>query len=136
MFHDAKEELKRIEAELLAEEASEMEKTAPLEELPSVDEILNDETLRALLGETQRIENVDAYQNYSNQYGATADDRTQVFKAYNTDKSDADLQQYSDSVQEEPKPEKLTGLIVTAALLAAGIVGVLAYWVLRYWVLR
>lgn len=134
MFKDAKEELKRIEAELLAEEEVQPEELEPQEEL-SATQILEEELLNSFLEETQKIDNVEEYQNYSNRYGAGLDDRTRVFQIYNTDKSDPDLQQYADAVREEPKKEKLTGLIVTAALLTAGILGVLIWWLLRFGVL-
>ena len=50
--------------------------------------------------------------------------------AYNADRADRDL---SDLVQEEaPAPkEKLTGLVVTALLLTAGILALVAWWLVR-----
>ena len=130
MFRDAKEELNRISAELLAEEDTQEIENAPQEEL-SATKILDEELLNSFLDETQKIENVDTYQNYSNQYGT----QTQVFQAYNTDESDLDFQQYADMVYEAPKKEKLTGLIFVAILLAMGILGVLIWWLLRLGVL-
>ena len=130
MFRDAKEELNRISAELLAEEDTQEIENAPQEEL-SATQILDEELLNSFLDETQKIENVDTYQNYSNQYGT----QTQVFQAYNTDESDLDFQQYADMVYETPKKEKLTGLIFVAILLAMGILGVLIWWLLRLGVL-
>lgn len=130
MFRDAKEELNRISAELLAEEDTQEIENAPQEEL-SATQILDEELLNSFLDETQKIENVDTYQNYSNQYGT----QTQVFQAYNTDESDLDFQQYADMVYEAPKKEKLTGLIFVAILLAMGILGVLIWWLLRLGVL-
>lgn len=131
MFKDAKEELKRIESELLAEEMLDQE-SAPQEET-SDDSLLDDATLSALLEETQTIGDATAYINYSNQYTAAQDDKTRVFQIYNTDKSDQKLEDYADAVLEEPRSGKLTGLIVTAAILSAGIAGVLIWWLLRYW---
>ena len=132
MFKDAKEELNRLEAELLAEEPFPPEKT-PLGEETDED-ILDDAVLNALLEETQKIGNADEYQNYSNLYGSVRNDHTQVFQAYNTDKSDQDLESYSKEVQDVPPQKSLTGLIITAALLSAGILGILIWWLLRYWV--
>lgn len=130
MFKDAKEELKRLEAELLAEDPI-PEDTLP-EETPEED-ILDDTVLEALLEETQKIGNAGEYQNYSNDYGTEVDDRTRVFRVYNTDKSDEDLDNYAQAVQEEPQKNSLTGLIITACLLTAGILGMLVWWLLRYW---
>lgn len=131
MFKDAKEELKRIESELLAEEALDQENT-PQEE-PADDELLDDATLNALLEETQTIGDAATYINYSNQYITAQDDKTRVFQIYNTDKSDPKLDDYADAVLEEPRSGKFTGLIVTAAILSAGIVGILVWWVFHYW---
>lgn len=131
MFKDAKEELKRLEAELLAEESIQEADTLP-EETPDED-ILDEVALNALLQETQKIGNAGEYQNFSNHYGSVLDDRTRVFRVYNTDKTDPDLDSYANAVQEEPRKSSLTGLIITACLLTAGILGMLVWWLLRYW---
>ncbi len=133
MFKDAQEELKRLEQELLAEEY--LEESQQQDEAAPEEDILDDEVLRALLEDTQTIADPEDYQNYSNDYGVKADDRTRVFRVYNTDRSDQPLEEYAEALQ-QPGKEKLTGLIVTAALLTAGIVGVLIWWILRFWVLR
>ncbi|MBQ4641517.1 MAG: hypothetical protein IJB47_02765 [Oscillospiraceae bacterium] len=107
MYQDAKEELKRLEDALLEEEL--------LEEALAEEEFLEDEELsqepEASLEETRRI--------------------TQLPKGfYNTDHTDVELEEYAQQVQEDTRG--LTGLTVTAILLAAGIVGILIWWVLRY----
>lgn len=52
-------------------------------------------------------------------------------KAYNTDPYDNDLDAYSDEVFEEPQPERLSGLLITAALLLLANAGVLLWWVFK-----
>ena len=49
----------------------------------------------------------------------------------NTDRLDSDLDTFSQQV-ESPKKENLTGLVVAALLLTAGIFGLLAWWLLRF----
>ena len=126
MFKDAQEELKRLEAELLAQEPAS-------EEDPSIDDILNDAELNALLSDTQTISNVEGYENYSNQYGKAPLEATRAYQIYNTDHTDTDLEEYAQTVLEPKKTQSLTGLIITAAVLSAGILGVILWWVIRYW---
>lgn len=118
MWRDAEEELQRLEAELLAEEE-------PVEE----EDLLEDALLDELLQDT-RAENVGVYQNFSNDYGKKLRNYASGYKAYNSDKTDEDLECYSETVRE---PEKgITGLVITAIALTLGILAVLAWWLLRY----
>lgn len=50
---------------------------------------------------------------------------------YNTDKVDADLEEFSQRVMTEKK-KSLTGLVVTVIVLMAAILGVVAFWMIRY----
>ena len=50
---------------------------------------------------------------------------------YNTDKVDADLEEFSQTVMTEKK-KGLTGLVVTVIVLMAAILGVIAFWMIRY----
>ena len=51
--------------------------------------------------------------------------------SYNADRVDLDPQKLSEEVL-KPEEPKLTGLLVTAGLLTAGIFLVVLWWVLRY----
>ena len=89
MFRDAKEELQRLEQELL---------------------------------ETQEQPDEEPEEDYVN-YPVDC-------RVYNTDRTDVDLEEFSQRVRE---PEKsLTGWIVLAFALMTGIICVLGYWILRY----
>ena len=55
----------------------------------------------------------------------------QAGRVYNTDKTDTDLDKVAEAVHSGEK-KSLTGLIVTAAALAAGIVAVIVWWIIRY----
>lgn len=103
---DTREELERLEKELL-----------------SADDILNDAELNQLLQEDisqpafddpERINDPAdpaIYRNFSNGYGAESAD---------TDAIDPALKRKNDRV--------LIGLMTTACILSAGIIGYLAYW--------
>lgn len=130
MFHDAQEELKRLEAELLAEEAPAGEP----EDTPAQDDLLDEESLDALLAQTQRIETPEGasvYQNYSNDFGKNLRNYASGYRAYNTDRTDEDLEEFSQQVY-SPKKKGLAGLVITALLLTAAIFAVLCYLVLRF----
>ena len=115
MYKDAKEELKRLEEALLEEEEDQQAETET-----DIDALL--EQTKEMLGKSS--------------------DETQVFhwepeelqrsgRVYNTDRTDEDLQQFAEQVRDGGK-KSLTGWIVTAAVLAAGIVAVVIWWILRY----
>lgn len=71
------------------------------------------------------------YHHPSNTEGKTRVIPSQKLKAYNTDPFEDDLDAYSDEVYEEPPQERLSGLIITAALLLLANAGVLLWWVFR-----
>ena len=115
MKDDTREELERIEKELLAQE----EETAVLEEIP---ENLLDEMLRNDLSEPA-FEDMDeikepteplVFCNYSNGYG----------------------QDMEEPESSEPLPKndaKLTiGLMIAASALALGIIIVMIYWLVKF----
>ena len=125
-------ELKRIEKELLAEdETMDLELTAeeileaehsdvPVEEEISVDDILHDEELTALLGEepepafedpdqTRPAEGDVPYNNFANDYGKEEQD---------------------EEAAKKQKNEKIAiGLMLAACALCLGIIGILIYWI-------
>lgn len=118
MFRDTKEELERLEAELLEEEAAE-DISGEAEEAPEA--LLDEEQLDALLQDTQKFgpaESAAIYKNYSNSY-----------KAYNSDKTDEDPEALSDALLKPRRDPVVTGLTVLALVLLAAILGVLV-WVL------
>lgn len=118
MFRDASEELKRLEAELLAEEK-------PEEELPPEED---DDYF--LFEDTRPEGDPEIYQNYSNDYGKNLRNYASGYRAYNTDETDEDLERYS----EETYKAKRSGtgclivlLCLLAVVLAAGAVIWLAH---------
>ena len=118
MFRDAKEELDRLEAELLDVETPEEE----AEELQEEEEaLLDEEELDALLSDDQKFgsgEGADIYKNYSNGY-----------RAYNSDKTETSPEELSQELMKAPRDPVVTWLTALALLLAAGILGVMV-WVL------
>lgn len=119
MYKDAKEELQRLEDALLEEDL-------PGEELP--EEPIDEETPEALsqeelLAETRRIGSLEEAEELIPDFAETR-------RIYNADQLDVDLEDYAELVQEEPK--SLTGLVIAAVALAAGVIGVLVWWLVRY----
>ncbi len=119
MYKDAKEELQRLEDALLEEDLPEEE----LPEEPADEETPEAISVEDLMAETRRI---DIIENGEEQIPDLAETR----RIYNTDQLDVDLEEYTQQVQEEPK--SLTGLLITATALAAGVIGVLVWWLVRY----
>lgn len=101
MFRDTKEELKRLEAELLAQEEQDQQPAKTV------------------------------YRNFSNHYGADLRNYASGYKAYNTDRTDTDPQRLSDQIREEDQEKPLTGLVLTACALTMGILLVMFYWAVR-----
>ena len=97
MFKDTKKELERLEAELLEQEPEESE-----EDLLDDDDDFGEET-------------PEIYRNFSNRY-----------KAYNTDRTDWDLEDLGEELERRPRG----GLVAFLLLLAAGAIGVLVWWYL------
>ena len=101
MFKDAKKELERLEAELLAQEEAE-------EELEAEESLPDD-------GE----DSPELYRNFSNHY-----------RAYNADRTDWDPEELSEELN-RPKKSGVWGLCAVVLLLVAGIFLLLAWWLLR-----
>ena len=116
MFKDRDEELWRIQQALLAEE--------PEEE--------SDEDADFLPEETTISNGSGVYKNFSNSYGASLRNYASGYRAYNRDKTDDDLEEYSQDVWEGKPKGRLTGLVVAIVLLSLGILGILAFWAVRY----
>ena len=112
MRDDTKQELERLERELLAQEPEE--------------DVLDDAVIRALMEETEpAFEDPDfihtprepmVYCNYSNDYGW-------------------DLKRCAESGGQEPEKKEdklLIGLMIAASGLCLGIIGVRIYWLVAY----
>ena len=118
MFRDTDEELERLQALLLAEAEEEQEQQPE-------SEFLDEEAFEALLGDTDQGENPRVYQNYSNNYGRSLRNYATGYKAYNTDKTDTDLEAYS---QEVLQPRKAASLWIWLVLiLMAAVVGAIVW---------
>ena len=85
-------------------------------ELEEAEELLDDEY-------DYGQESEETYYNYSNRYGTC--------RAYNTDRIDGDLDEFSDAVYEQKAKRGLSGWVLLAAALLAGIVVMLGWCVLR-----
>lgn len=117
MFQDTKQELERLQAQLLEEE----EQTAPEQD----EDFLDEEIFDKILSDTDQGEACGVYQNYSNNYGRNLRNYASGYKAYNTDKTEISPQQMS---QEILQPRKTVGpwLWVVLALMAL-VVGVIGW---------
>ncbi len=106
MFRDTSEELQRLQAELLAEEEP---AELPPEEEPEEEDDFFDEYEEDELDEPEPV-----YKNYASGY-----------RAYNSDTTDEDLEEYSESVR-EGNPSRggclLTLIAVFLALILGGVV--------------
>lgn len=109
MFRDAKEELERLEQQLLQEDMPEEE--AQEEEQEDYSEFLPEEG--------EQTEGPVVYRNFSNGYGSQLRNYATGYKAYNADKVDTDMEQFSEEVR-EPKtashiwlPAVILGLMAT-----------------------
>lgn len=123
MFRDAKEELQRLEAELLAEE--EREAAAEAE----ADREYDDGGVRFF---------DDAAYEEAEEYGEYGEDDGEYYvgphlkaSGRNSDETDVELEEYSDDVY-RGKTKGITGLALLALLLIAAIFAVLAYAVKRF----
>ena len=130
MFKDTDQELARLEAELLKEEAPETE---------ALEEDCFDETEEEMLPpeyyyeDTRAADGPAVYQNYSNDYGKNLRNYASGYRAYNSDVSDEDLESFSEDVYENEPQRRNTGLLIAACALAAAIAAVALYLVLWYW---
>ena len=158
MFKDTEEELKRLEAELLEDEND----TDNMEDMDAEDDDLLEEIIREVKSEegedmdaTRRIYTPEQMEAVRQGYNSSDMDATRrVYapedlnsarkvpvsrdsgntpKVYNSDRIDGDLQSYCDELEEKPGRGSITGLVVTAAVLSAGILAVLIWWIVRYW---
>ena len=108
MFDDPKEELRRLQQRLLAEEDR--------EEPESDEDWLED----APCDEEEEEPEEPPVRNYANGYG----------KARNRDRADLDLEDYSEEVYHAPREKGVGGLVALACLELLGIAALAFYWFL------
>ena len=124
MFRDTKEELKRLEEELLAEE--------DLPKMEQDEEEISEETLSKLMdGDTVVIRQEDL-EKAAKTRPARHGRYVGRYEAYNTDKADADLGEYSEEVRRPKKDRSILALSILALVLLAAIFGVLIWWLVRF----
>lgn len=124
MFRDTKEELKRLEEELLAEENL-PPKTQSKEEI-------TEETLSDLMGGDTVVIRQEDLEKAMKEKSARRGRYVGKYEAYNTDKADADLDTYREAVRSPKKDRSILFLSILALVLLAAIFGVLIWWLVRF----
>lgn len=117
MTRDRDEALQRLQQALLEEEETEAFTEEELPEIQPEDD--------------PRIADAGVYQNFSNDYGKNLRNYASGYRAYNADKTDTDLDAYSDAVREGEKPRRLLWIPVVLLLLLAIVVLALLWKYLR-----
>lgn len=117
MFRDRQEELQRLEEALLAEE--EYEAQLSPEQAQEEEDLLSEDFLDELLEDTSPAKESVAYQNFSNAYG----------KAYNSDRTDVDMEEYSETVRKAKKDN--FGWLIVVCLLLILLLGAAVWYVLH-----
>ena len=106
MFRDRDEELNRLQEKLLEEEESQQEPE-------DTDDITFPE-------DEPEEEETEVYQNFSNDYGKSLRNYASGYNAYNADRTDIDLESFSQQVR-EPKKSGCSPLLVVFFLLTAAV---------------
>ena len=109
MFRDKEEELQRLQEQLLEEEPEAEEEFDFAEDMEA---FFDDEC----------SEDTGVYQNYSNDYVRQLRNYASGYKAYNTDKTDTDMDRFSESVRNAKTGPGLGWLL--PLLVALGVLGV------------
>ena len=112
MFRDKEEELQRLQEQLLEEEPEAEEEFDFAEEM-------------AVLPDDEEMADDGVYQNYSNDYGRQLRNFATGYKAYNADKTDTDMDRFSESVRNAKTGPGLGWLL--PLLVALGVLGA-ALW--------
>ena len=126
MNKETRAALQRLEAQLL-----EIDQQQAMTEEQRLDALLED-----FLNEPDEEEIIQVPQTRVVSHPSYEEGKTRVIpsnnlKAYNADPFEDDLDAYSDEVYEEPPKERLSGLLITAALLLLANACVLLWWVFR-----
>ena len=126
MFRDRDEELRRLEEALLEEEEEEQKQR--------IEEEIEEERQKARRDEAEEEEEddisfyqpddteddeADTFPNYANNY-----------RAYNSDRVDVDLDEYSEQIRQEPK--RGSCLLTLALILLCGILVMLILFLLKF----
>ena len=129
MFQDAKEELKRLEQQLLAEEDEPVQEESTedisSEELEELKQLLESDSEEPMITED---DDFDTVRNFDGQVRNFANN----YKAYNSDKTDTDLERYSEEVRYPSQDRSESFRTVLALVLLAGILGILVWWLVRF----
>lgn len=124
MFKDTEAELQRLEAELLAQEEPEQQKENFCDEEYDSDEptMIFRESDDDLIDEIRQV--LNGYDTPSQR----------PVKAYNADRTEEDLEEYSRQVWEDDRKKDRTGawLVAVAVILTISIVALVGYWMVRY----
>ena len=136
MKDDTREELERIEKELLSAEPVEdtMVIHMPLEEVPDAEEELSEETsLEDLLNDSM-VQDILSRPNFEDAEQVRDAQEPEVFCNFSNGYG-RDLKQAEDT---EPESEKASsdridiGLMIASSALCLGIIGVMIYWCVRF----
>lgn len=111
MNRDRQEELERLEKELLADTE---------EEAPEEETFLEED-------DTQIGDSPAVYQNFANNYGKDLRNFASGYQAYNSDRVDTDLEEFSQAVMEEKKPLPIWIPILLTALIGAVVAAI--FWI-------
>ena len=146
MYKDAKEELKRLEAQLLAEEDDAAEETASAGSDFSDEEL---EQIKALLKDPEV-----PIRNYANGGFSVSNGKTTLklaqlpedtpeppvrnfannYTAYTAGNTEVNAEELSRALLEDEEADRKAGnrLMVLAMCLLAGILGILVWWLIRF----
>ena len=116
LFKDKKQALEELD-QLLQEEIEEPDKDLEDEEFE--DEEFDDEEPEDEEPEAPAV----IYHNYANDYGR---------RIYNADRTDTDIDDYSDQVYEPQSNSDIKALTAVAIALTAAILGVVIWWLIRF----
>ena len=115
MARDTDEELRRLE-QALWEESDEQDACYDEQDEEDLPEFVPEED--------PYIPNAGVYQNYSNDYGKKLRNYASGYRAYNSDKTDTDLEQYSEEIREDRQPSLgLLWFLVILLLILIAVVG-------------
>lgn len=109
MNRDRQEELERLEKELLADTE---------EETPEEETFLEED-------DTQIGDAPVVYQNFANNYGKDLRNFASGYRAYNSDRVDMELEEFSQEVRNEEKPASIWVPAVLTALIGAVVGAIL-----------
>ena len=118
MFRDRDESLQRLQEQLLEEEEQET----------AEEEYLEDEDMDSLLEGNEQGQGPEVYLNDSNGYGRKLRNYATGYKAYNSDKTDEDLEDFSRRVMEPPA--KTGGGRIAAVFILLTVAVLALLWLL------